>query len=231
MWCGLVGANHSLLHYSGHSPLHRAGSHWKIVATVAFVIAVVATPGGVFWPYAGYLAALAAATFIARIPPAYLARRLVVEVPVVVFAAWLPFVATGERVTLVGMSVSREGLLAAGALLAKATLGVLAALLLAATTDIRDLLAGLTRLRLPGPLVEIMGFMARYVEVILGDLTRMRIALLARGFNPRSPRHWPVVARSLGALFVRSYERGERVHVAMLSRGYASSFGPEGSPR
>ena len=33
-------------------------------------------------------------------------------------------------------------------------------------------------------------------------------------------RAWPVLAASSGALFVRSYERGERVHLAMLSRGF-----------
>jgi cobalt/nickel transport system permease protein len=42
----------------------------------------------------------------------------------------------------------------------------------------------------------------------------------SRGVDPRSPRHWPALARTLGALFVRSYERGERVHLAMLARGY-----------
>ena len=42
----------------------------------------------------------------------------------------------------------------------------------------------------------------------------------SRGCDPRSPRHWPALAKALGALFVRSYERGERVHLAMLSRGY-----------
>ena len=34
-------------------------------------------------------------------------------------------------------------------------------------------------------------------------------------------RHWGVLAKSAGALFIRSYERGERVHLAMVSRGYA----------
>jgi cobalt/nickel transport system permease protein len=48
----------------------------------------------------------------------------------------------------------------------------------------------------------------------------MTTAMRSRGCNPRSPRHWPTLARSLGALFIRSYERGERVHLAMLSRGY-----------
>mgnify|MGYP003378836667 FL=1 len=97
---------------------------------------------------------------------------------------------------------------------------MLAALLLGATTEVRDLLDGLRRLRMPATLVEIMGFMVRYLEVVGGELRRMRVALLSRGFDPRSPRHWPVLARALGALFVRSYERGERVHLAMVSRGY-----------
>jgi cobalt/nickel transport system permease protein len=44
----------------------------------------------------------------------------------------------------------------------------------------------------------------------------------SRGCEPRSPRHWPALARGLGALFIRSYERGERVHLAMLSRGHES---------
>ena len=50
----------------------------------------------------------------------------------------------------------------------------------------------------------------------------MRVARESRGFSARSVRHWPVVARSAGALFIRSYERGEQVHLAMLSRGYTS---------
>ncbi len=110
--------------------------------------------------------------------------------------------------------------MAAGALVVKGTLGVLAALLLAATTEPRDVLRGLERLRVPAPMVQIMGFMIRYLDVVTADMARMRMALTARGFEARNPRHWPVLARSAGALFIRSYERGERVHLAMLSRGH-----------
>ncbi|HMT31433.1 MAG TPA: cobalt ECF transporter T component CbiQ [Dermatophilaceae bacterium] len=216
-----MGAEHGhLLHVHGHSSLHRMSAHHKVLLAVAFVLIVVATPTGVFWPYAVHAALLLGAVALSRVPPAYLARRMVVEVPFVVFALWLPFVATGPRVTVAGVSLSEAGLTAAAALLAKGTLGVLAALLLGATTEVRDLLDGLRRLRMPATLVEIMGFMVRYLEVVGGELRRMRVALLSRGFDPRSPRHWPVLARALGALFVRSYERGERVHLAMVSRGY-----------
>jgi len=220
-----VGAEHTHgLHLPGQSTVHRLPAHLKIVSTLAFVLLVVATPREATWPYAVHLAALMLVARTARVPAAYLATRLVVEVPFVVFAVVLPFVATGPRISVLGLSVSEPGLVAAWALLAKGTLGVLAALLLAATTEPRDLLTGLTRLRLPRQLVEIMGFMVRYVEVVTGDLRRMSIALASRGFDARSPRQWPVLATRLGALFVRSYERGERVHLAMLSRGYAGSL-------
>jgi cobalt/nickel transport system permease protein len=68
--------------------------------------------------------------------------------------------------------------------------------------------------------VQIMSFMVRYGDVIADELRRMRIARESRGFSGRDVRAIPVVARSAGALFIRSYERGERVHLAMLSRGY-----------
>ena len=42
----------------------------------------------------------------------------------------------------------------------------------------------------------------------------------SRGLDPRSPRHWPVLARSLGSMLIGSYERGERVHLAMVAPGY-----------
>ena len=61
-------------------------SHHKVLLAVAFVLIVVATPTGVFWPYAVHAALLLGAVALSRVPPAYLARRMVVEVPFVVLA-------------------------------------------------------------------------------------------------------------------------------------------------
>ncbi len=216
-----MGAGHGhRLHFHGHSPVHRARPERKLVALVLFMLLVVATPLRWFPAYVVQAALLIAVIALSRVPMTYLAKRMVVEVPFVVFALLLPFVAQGERISVWGLEVSEPGLLAAGALLVKATLGVLASLTLAATTEPDDILRGLQRLRVPDLLVQIMGFMIRYLDVVSADLRRMSIAMRARGYDPRSPRHWPVLARSLGALFIRSYERGERVHLAMLSRGY-----------
>ena len=216
-----MGAGHGhKLHFHGRSPLHRAAAHRKILALLAFILVVVATPRQWFAAYAAYAVVLGVVVGVSRVPPTYLAKRMVVEVPFVVFAALMPFVATGPRIDVLGVGLAEQGLWAAWALLAKGTLGVLASLTLAATTQPHDLLRGLERLRLPGLLVQIMGFMIRYLDVVTDELRRMTVAMRSRGCDPRSPRHWPILARSLGALFVRSYERGERVHLAMLSRGY-----------
>jgi len=216
-----MGAGHGhKLHYHGHSRIHRAPAHVKIATLVVFMLTVVATPREWYPVFAGYFALVLGVIAVSQVPFGYIAKRMVVEVPFVVFALLMPFVATGPRVDVLGLSVSEAGLVAAWGLLAKGTLGVMASLTLAATTEPRDVLVGLERLRVPSQLVQIVGFMVRYLDVVTDEMRRMRIARESRGFSGRGLRAWPVYARTAGALFVRSYERGERVHLAMLSRGY-----------
>jgi cobalt/nickel transport system permease protein len=216
-----VGAGHGhKLHFHGHSPVHRAPAHLKVLALLGFMLLVVATPVDWLLAFAGYLAVLVAVIAVSGVPASYLLKRMVVEVPFVVFALLMPFIATGPRVDVLGVAVSQSGLTAAWALLVKGTLGVLASLTLAATTEPRDLLAGLERLRVPNLLVQIMGFMVRYLDVVTDEMRRMRVARESRGFQASHLGHVRVLARSAGALFIRSYERGERVHLAMLARGY-----------
>jgi cobalt/nickel transport system permease protein len=216
-----MGAGHvHQLYRHDDTVVHRLPAHVKLVALLAFVLLVVATPREAFWAFAAYAVLLGVVVGLARLPPTLVLRRMVVEVPFVVFALLLPFVALGPEVEVLGVSVSQDGLLAAWNILAKGTLGVVASIVLAATTDARALLVGLQRLHLPPTLVEIASFMVRYGDVVAGDMRRMRVARESRGFEARHLGHLRVVATSAGALFIRSYERGERVHLAMLSRGY-----------
>ena len=216
-----MGAGHGhRLHYHGHSVVHRAPARLKLVALVGFMLVVVATPREWYAAFAVYVVILLGVVALSRVPPPYLAKRMLIETPFVLFAIAIPFIAEGPRIEVLGLSVSEPGLWAAAALLVKGSLGVLAALTLAATTEPQDVLVGLRRLRMPDLIVQIMGFMLRYLDVVTAELGRMNVAMRSRGYDPRSPRHWPVLARSLGSLFIRSYERGERVHLAMLARGY-----------
>lgn len=216
-----MGAGHShKLYRHGHSPVHSLPPHCKLIAAFGFVLVVVCTPREAMWAFAGYAALLAAVAALAGIPPGALLGRLVIEIPFVAFALLMPFVVPGEQTTVLGLSVSVPGLWGAWNILAKGTLGVATSVILASTTELRSLLLGLQRLRLPPLLVQIASFMIRYGDVIADEMRRMSIARRSRGFEARGVRQWGVLAKSAGALFIRSYERGERVHLAMVSRGY-----------
>jgi cobalt/nickel transport system permease protein len=220
-----MGAGHAhRLYRHAHSPVHALPPHTKLAAAFAFVIVVVSTPREAVWAFAVYAVLLAGVARAAHVPAAFLLKRLLIEVPFVAFAVLMPFVAQGERVDVLGMSLSVNGLWGAWNVLAKGTLGVATSVLLASTTELRELLLGLQRLRLPPLLVQIASFMVRYGYVIADEMRRMRIARESRGFEASGVRHWGVLAKSAGALFIRSYERGERVHLAMVSRGYTGSM-------
>jgi len=132
----------------------------------------------------------------------------------------MPFFGTGEKFEIAGIELYREGLLAGTSIVVKGTLGVLAAVILSTTTTAREILRGLERLTLPAVMVQIASFMLRYVNVISDEMERMKVARESRGFIATGIKHWKVIATSAAALFIRSYERGERVHLAMLSRGF-----------
>ncbi|SCL52847.1 cobalt/nickel transport system permease protein [Micromonospora citrea] len=217
-----MGAGHAhVLYQEGASPVHRLPPEVKIVSMVVFTLAVVATPREAFWAFGGYAMLVAVVAGLARVGPGWLLSRSLIELPFVLFAVALPFLGAGERVDVLGVSLSSDGLLGAWNIVAKGTLGVLASLLLAATTTTRDLIVGLDRLRCPQILTQIATFMLRYLDVLVGEARRMRVARVSRGDDPRFLWQLRGFAAGVGALFLRAFERGERVYLAMLSRGYA----------
>jgi cobalt/nickel transport system permease protein len=220
-----VGAGHSHpLHLDHDSAVHRLPPEVKLAAALAVVLCVVATPREAYWAFGGYLLLLAAVWVLARIPPTWMAARALIEAPFVVLAILLPITGGDPRVEWLGLSLSEPGLLGAWNILVKGTLGVLTSLTLAATTSLRDLLLGLQRLHAPALVTTIATLMLRYADVIAGEARRMRLARVSRGHDPRFLWQAGATARGVGTLFLRSYERGERVHLAMLSRGWTGTM-------
>ncbi len=218
------GAHDHVFFVHTDSGVHRLAPECKLVATVLFVFAVVATPREAVWAFGLHAAILLTVALAARVPLPKLARRLTIETPFLAFAIFLPIVGRDPRVDVWFLSLSEPGLWGAWNIVVKGTLGVLATSLLIATTTVPELLRALERLRMPGLIVGIATFMIRYGEVLRDDLRRMRIARISRGADPRWFGRLRAVAMTAGALFVRSYERGERVYVAMLARGYGGAM-------
>jgi cobalt/nickel transport system permease protein len=216
----MAGAHASSLLVDGDSRLHRMRPQCKIAAAVAFVLVVVATPREQIWAFGLYAAALLALVAVTGMGYGRFARRLTIEVPFLAFAVFLPFFAGGDQLGDGWWSLSIDGLWASWNIVAKGTLGVATSVILTSTTSLADLVRGMERLHAPAAFTSITTFMVRYAEVITGEMQRMKVARESRGHDPRWIWQIRAIAHSAGTLFIRSYERGERVYLAMLSRGY-----------
>ncbi|KUH85131.1 MULTISPECIES: cobalt ECF transporter T component CbiQ [unclassified Mycobacterium] len=215
-----MGAGAHPLYRHDDSAVHRAPAEVKIVCLLVFVLAVVATPREMFWPFAVYAAIVVVVWRLARIPLRWILPRMLIEAPFLVLAVLLPFADGGQRVDVAGLQLSVTGLWAAWGIVVKGTLGVAAALTVAATTSTTELPMALSRLGMPAVVTSVLVLMIRYVDLLTGEASRMRMARVSRGDSPRVLHQAGAIAKGIGALFLRSYERGERVYVAMLSRGF-----------
>ncbi len=226
-----MGAGHAhALYIHEHSPVHRLAPEVKLVTALTIVASVALTPREAVWAFAVHATVVGGIVAVSRVPVSFVATRLVAVFPFILFAVFIPFVASGERIEVLGVAMSRDGLWASWNIFAKATLGATVSITLAATTEVPEMLRGLGILRVPSLITAIAGFMMRYLELISGELSRMRRAMTARGYDPRWLWQARPIATSAGAMFIRSYERGERVHAAMLARGYDGTM-PELNPR
>lgn len=220
-----MGAGHAhALYVHEHSPVHRLPPQVKVASAFVFVFLVAITPSRAVWAFGVYGAALVATVLVSRIGAKFVLFRMLGILPFIAFAFLIPFIASGPRVDVVGVAVSQEGVWAAWNVIAKASIGASVSIVLAGTTEVPDILSGLNRLRVPAVFTSIAGFMVRYLELIVEEIGRVRTAMTSRGYDPRWLWQARPIAASAGAMFIRSYERGERVHAAMVARGYQGTM-------
>ncbi len=219
-----------------HSPAHRADARLKVVLAVAAVLGVALLPVGAFGAYLVVWLVLVGASTVARLGPSRLVRGSWVVLPFVLVAVPLLFTRPGQPLltTRIGpfeLTITDVGLVDVLSIMAKSWLSVQAALLLAYTTPFADLVDALRGLRVPALIVSIISFMYRYLAVLLDEAGRMSRARAARSAQAPEGRSggsmaWraKVTGAMVGSLFIRSYERSERIYAAMLARGFEGRF-------
>ncbi len=202
--------------------LQRMDARAKLIAFTALIVICVSTPPRAYYAFAVYFGLLLAAWIIAWVPPGYVLKRVSVVLPfILAVAIFVPLFKHGGAVYHVGpFTFYGAGLLVLWNVAAKSTLSVLSIVLLGSTTSFPDLLKGLERLKVPHLLIAIVSFMYRYIFVLGDEANRMKRARDSRGWSGSWIWHGKVVGHMIGHLFLRSYERGERVYAAMTSRGY-----------
>ncbi|MEA2828015.1 MAG: cobalt/nickel transport system permease protein, partial [Actinomycetota bacterium] len=202
----------------------------KVVGLVAFLVTVAVTPPSRPGVLAGQAAIALAVAAVALVPTRAVVRRLALDLPLAVLAATIAVAGSGPRIPVAGVSLSRAGLHVGLALLAKATIGIVAVSAVAASTTATETVAGLRRLRLPPWACDLTALTARQLQVLGDDLARLRLAGSIRAGTRGRRGQWSAGARSLGVLFVRSVERADRLEIALAARGGTPPPAPPPAP-
>lgn len=217
------------------SALHRADARVKFVATVLFVVAVSLLPVGAFLALGIAWLLVVTLSVAAHLGPLRPARRALLAAPFLLAALPLVFTRPGDPLGTIALgpvtlTISGVGLREFTTIALKSWISVQAALLLAFTTPFHELVDGLRQLRLPRIMVAIIGFMYRYLAVLADEATRMSRARASRSASVDGRRGGSIAWRArvtgsmVGSLFLRSYERSERIYAAMQARGFEGEF-------
>jgi cobalt/nickel transport system permease protein len=217
------------------SIMHRLDARVKIIVAFAAIIAIVSIPYspvvftvGVFF----FIFFIALWTLTRLSPMVYLKRALLI-IPlwgiVILFQIFIKNPYYTEYTTLVslpfGINIYAESIQFAFILLVKFIITISFIILLSSTTKVQDLLDGGRRLGLPAEFALALGMMIRYLFVFGYMYRKIVQALETKAFNPFD-RNLPYryrmrqIGYTIGTMFIRSYEQGERVYTSMLCRGY-----------
>jgi cobalt/nickel transport system permease protein len=214
------------------SAVHRLDPRIKVVVAISFILSNVLLPDGAWMAFAlsGFI--VIAISVLAGLGPIYVLKRSLIALPFALAALSVIFALPGRGIMAIELGSWRlvatdAGLLRFASILLRSWLSVQMAILLTGTTQFPDLLHAMRHLRVPATLVNVIAFMYRYLFVLIDEVMRLlraRDARSARSVDNREGGRllWraQVAGNMAGQLFLRSYDRSERVYAAMLARGY-----------
>ena len=153
-------------------------------------------------------------------------RLLAVNIFVLFLWFFLPFSVPGKPLlTIAGLVITQDGIAYTAQITVKSNAIMMALITLIHTTPILTLGHALHELRVPQKIVHLFFFTYRYIHVIYREYVRLLNAMKVRAFNPGTNLHtYKTFAHMFGMLLVRSADRGERVHRAMICRGFSGRF-------
>lgn len=193
------------------SYLSRRSVRFKIIFCLVFVILIALTPIKIKFAFVFYGLLLVFLIFASRIPLIFFLKRLLTILPfVILIAVSIPF-------------IQKDGWVIFISCLIKAILIIFSLVLLIQTTPFNHLLDALSNLRVPGLMIMLLSFMYRYLFIIEDEILRKKRALDLRSGGKRDWAIMKSMANMLGSFFIHTYERAERIYLAMCARGYEGS--------
>ncbi|MDI6788596.1 MAG: cobalt ECF transporter T component CbiQ [Planctomycetota bacterium] len=234
--------------------LHWLDPRTKIITFCGLIIVVVLTPtdnppeaglgslhrvaSGDLTVWYKYFLVVFGLAILSRVPLWFILKRSTLIIPfALMIGIFIPFFKEGQTAFIINLGftnlrVTAEGLAILRNILLKSWFSVTILTLLIATTNFTAMLKGMERLKAPRVMITILSFMYRYLFVIIDEMERMvrarnnRFTLSKANvyFGGQFLRQLKVIGNMIGILFIRSYERAERVYLAMLGRGFDGSI-------
>lgn len=202
----------------------------KIISFLAIILCMILTPITRLKDFGIYFLLILAISFLTKITHSQLLKRTCVLIPFVLFIAMcVPFVKEGHiwwslKIGSWKLNVTYEGAWTFLNIIVKSSLSILLLVIASTATTFSDLLKGLDLLRLPRLLVMLMSFMYRYIFVLLDEAKRLMRARTLRYFGSRYLEQFRVLGYMIGVLFIRTFERAERIYNAMILRGFSGEI-------
>jgi cobalt/nickel transport system permease protein len=215
--------------------IHRLDARVKIILAFAVIIAIVAVPYSTMVYTVGiiFFVFFMGLWILSRLSPAVYLRRLAEIIPlwgiVIFFQIFLKNKYYTEYHALLtlpfGIAIYSESVTFSFILLVKFIISISFIILLSSTTKIQDMLEGATRLGLPADFALILGMMIRYLFVfgyIYRKVTESLVTRCFDAFDRKLSYRYRIrqLGYTIGTMFIRAYEQGERVYISMLCRGY-----------
>ena len=219
-------------YHHGHSLIHHLDSRVKVVVTIAFILSNALLPDGAWIAFMLAWAFVLLANMLSGLGIGFTFRRSFIALPFALAAITVLFSIPGEPVSsfrfmMWDFTITDAGLLRFVSIVIRSSLSVQMAILLVAVTEFPKIVHALNHLRVPTIITVIISFLYRYLFVLADEVLRLLRARQSRsaaaaGKNPGGSVLWRarIAGHMAGQLFLRSYERSDRIYNAMLSRGY-----------
>jgi cobalt/nickel transport system permease protein len=209
----------------GNTFIHRLDPRIKLLA--AFLFSVIISVSNRFFPLFFAFIMSSALLTAARLPVKIVLPRILFA-NLFIFLLWIfiPFTIKGEPILKMGpLVISRQGLLYCLMLTVKSNAIIIILISLTATIPVFTMGRAMNYLGVPAKIANLFIFSYRYIHAILLEYRRLKEAMDIRGFRPKTNLHtYRTYAYLVGMLIVKSHDRAERVHSAMVCRGFQGKF-------
>jgi cobalt/nickel transport system permease protein len=219
-------------YHHGHSPIHSVDPRVKVLVTLAFIVSNALLPDGAWLAFALAWGFILIANLFSKLGIGFTFRRSFIALPFALAAITVLFSIPGQAVSsfhflMWNFTITDAGLLRFVSIVVRSWLSVQMAILLVAVTEFPKIVHALNHLHVPTIITVIISFLYRYLFVLADEVLRLLRARQARsaavaGKSAGGSVMWRarIAGHMAGQLFLRSYERSDRIYNAMLSRGY-----------